>query len=84
MTHWRKVGQHVSSAWDEFFLDQTKNGVKIGFEPATTWSSKAFTIRLLLRLCCCASYYSFVLCSGVLIQESIPPPVKSSQHENES
>jgi hypothetical protein len=39
----------------------------------TAWSSEAFTTRLLLRLFCCASYYFFVLCFGVLI--------RSSQHE---
>jgi hypothetical protein len=48
----------------------------LGFEPMTPWSSEAFTTRLLLQLCCCASYCFFVLWSKVLI--------RSSQHENGS
>jgi hypothetical protein len=59
------------------FLDETQNTAeKMRFEPATPWSSEAFSTRLLLRLCCCASYCFFVLCSRVLI--------RSSQHENRS
>jgi hypothetical protein len=75
MTHWCHIGPHVSLAWDENFLDETQNGAKMGFKPMTTWSSKVFTTRLLLRLCCYASYYFFVLCFVVLIW--------SSQHGND-
>jgi hypothetical protein len=46
-------GPYVSSAWDEFFLDETQKGVRMGFEPATSWSSEALTTGQLLQLCCC-------------------------------
>jgi hypothetical protein len=60
----------ICSAWDECFLNETQNVEKMGFDPATPWSLEAYTTRLLLRLCCCASYYLFVLCSGVLIRST--------------
>jgi hypothetical protein len=53
----------------------------------TIWSLETFTTRLLLQLCCCASYCFFVLCSGLLIQSNQhggqphlcwPPPHASS------
>jgi hypothetical protein len=28
MTHWRQVGPHVISSWDDIFLDETQNGAK--------------------------------------------------------
>jgi hypothetical protein len=67
---------HMSPQFGMNFFRQHKMVQKWGSNPQTTWSSKAFTTRLLLRLCCCASYYFFVLCSGVLIW--------SNQHENGS
>jgi hypothetical protein len=52
--YWNLILCHLGSPHDTFALgwpDETQKGVKMGFEPATTWSSKIFTTRLLLRLC---------------------------------
>jgi hypothetical protein len=35
------------------FLDETQKGARMGFEPATSWSSEALTTGQLLQLCCC-------------------------------
>jgi hypothetical protein len=38
MTHWRQVGPHVSSAQlGMILLDETQNGTKTEFEPASAW-----------------------------------------------
>jgi hypothetical protein len=44
--------------------------LKTRVEPVTPWLSEAYTTRLLFQLCCCVSYYFFVLCSGVLIRSN--------------
>jgi hypothetical protein len=55
-------GLHSISDWIEFFFSMKLKILKIGIEPTTPCSLEAYTTRILLQLCCCLSYYVFVLC----------------------